>query len=309
MVAEYAITRILGNELPPRDIAGLRLKALQHIARNEYLPENTPRLWLVNRILDDDYRKAVITILAEAKQSYIEEAIDWSEFIGAYPRDKRLQSLININKARNRCLAEGRCLAKFTFVLDGDCFFDQQSWETSQQFILADQASNPERRYYALPMQRLNIETLEPMSTGDERFEEPVIVFRQDAELSFDEMLPFGQDDKQDLLHRLGLHQSNQRWFMMNEDSACAVGGYVLHLQTGGHELDRDVGQRMAARAESLDGLLERADLKASIYLRNRNQFIKLFRFKMARWLGRLGFKAFTAKTVVKAILCSLSHR
>ena len=49
---KFCVSRILGNELPPRDEKGSRIKSLQFILDNENFGLN--RMWVLNRIHDKE---------------------------------------------------------------------------------------------------------------------------------------------------------------------------------------------------------------------------------------------------------------
>jgi hypothetical protein len=95
----------------------------------------------------------------------------------------------------------------------------------------------------------------------------------------FDESLPFGQNEKQEFLERVGLIRAGESW-SQSAEAICALGGVVRHLQTGHEEVESDFRKRMLARQQSLDSVLERADELAEQQLGIRAQWLTLLSFK-----------------------------
>lgn len=281
----FTIARILGNELPPRDTCGSRLEVLKYIINHEHIAPNTVRLWLLNRIPDNSYFEQLREVLEAADQQYVVEHIDWPAYTAAGSRSDKLRILININQARNRCIYEGRKLADFTVVLDGDCFFDNEAWLASSKFVLEDQIANPWRKYYAHSSHRLTLESMQPVHEGTIKLEEAMVVFRHDADLVFDESLPFGQGDKQEFLMRVGLEQRGESWHQITPSSLCAIGGLVRHLQTGPDDVESDVLVRMSVRKKSLTILLSQADKMAEQKLVQSRNLANLIHFVLTKWL------------------------
>ncbi|MBY0551191.1 MAG: hypothetical protein K2W95_28180 [Candidatus Obscuribacterales bacterium] len=300
---KYVITRIIGNELPPRDRQGSRLGALKFIVENEYVASDASRLWLLNRVLDSSLLSELKQILDLAGERYVEESVDWKVYIAAFSRNARLTALININKARNRCFEEGRQLADFVMVLDGDCFFDKQAWIKSTNFIVNDQLTNVDRKYYAHSSHRLILDSPLPVDQGKMKLEEPMLVFRADADRLFDESLPFGIGDKQELLSQLGLRRVGESWLQPELDSLAALGGFVLHLQTGSSEVESDFRVRIRVRNESLNILLKKADRLAELELLRGKQWWTLFKFKLCRCLAELLAAPKKIKQMVKRLI------
>ena len=64
------LSRIIGNDLPPRHSSGQNLRNLRFILENEPDLADCSKRWIVNRITDPDVEKAVIATLEEHRQSY-----------------------------------------------------------------------------------------------------------------------------------------------------------------------------------------------------------------------------------------------
>jgi hypothetical protein len=263
----YVICRVLGNELPPRDLPGARMLAFDHIKANESLPPDSRRLWVLNRILDDERRDRLRERLQQSGEKYIELAIDWDAYGRAKSRAEKLTALVGINNARNEAFKVASGLGSFIVILDEDCFFDEDTQQLTFNSLQADQRAYPSRRYYAVPMARVTVNNghCGPFSPDD--LEEPLLVVRSDAQQLFDESLPFGNSDKSELLRRLGLRVRGKRWYALSSEGPCAVLGTILHVNTGPDEIEVDGWARYLSRRESLNRLMRQADELASRHL------------------------------------------
>ena len=72
--------RVLGNDLPPRHKAGQILQNVRFILNNEPKFPNTRKVWLLNRIVDEDYEKALIQLLDSYEQEYLRIPFEISEY-------------------------------------------------------------------------------------------------------------------------------------------------------------------------------------------------------------------------------------
>jgi hypothetical protein len=282
---KFIITRIIGNELSPRDMAGTRLRTLKFILDNERLPHDISRYWLINRVLDDDLARQIKTILDAAGEAYGETQIDWQQYESAFSYADRVRILIGINQARNQCIRYGKQLSEFTVVLDGDNYFEPQAWMSLTQSIIDDQKENSLRKYYAIPIQRTVLSGREYVAAQNEKLEEPIIVFRFDSDLDFDELRAFGDDDKQELLRRLQLQRVAEGWFELGPDGPCKIVGSVKHLQTGSEGAETNVSIRMRLRRQSLNLLIARANRILERRLLSSGRLLALLLFVAKSWL------------------------
>lgn len=247
----FAICRIIGNELPPRDRPGARLAALQHVIESD---PHVDRFWVLNHIHDPWYRDRVVDLLRVYGQSFSEVTFDSARYARLSTRFERLAYAINVNHARNVAIALTRPRYDFAVCLDQDCFFTPELWARAADFITDDQTHCPERQYYGLMMKRLTDGlTTDASGLPDE---EPQLVFRRDAELLFDPDVPFGHDSKLSLLRRLGYLWPT---FALEGDR-CRTAGLVLHVPSGTDEAETDFATRVSRRLASLDALLRRLD-------------------------------------------------
>lgn len=266
-MATYAICRILGNELPPRDLPGSRLAVFDYILNHEYREDGTERIWILNRIMDQQSLNTIKDKLKASNERYIELGIDWSEYAASLSRTKRITTLVGINQARNEAFKAGAAIADFVFVLDGDCFFDKSTWTSAIAEIDRDQSDHQNRKYYALPIARVFLEDSPAFKLEQVELEEPVLVFRKDATELFDETAVFGKDDKVLLLLKLGLRSQQDHWYALNSEGACLVVGRILHLCSTSKEVELDVWARHIVRRESLNRILAKADEVAARHI------------------------------------------
>ncbi len=256
------ICRILGNEMPPRDVRGERLKALNWILNNEPNFPSSHKFWLINGVIDNELKSDYKLTLEANKQDY-----DFRPFSNKYcpslPFYEKVRLAIDINGARNECIERMVGLYRFIAILDGDCFFTQESWDELQNTISLDQAGHSPVKYYSIPTQRLS-----PGDPGKmiNNLTEAMIVFRNDAELRFDESRRFGDSPKQELLWRLGHSRERDRSQELIYPGLCISTSRVYHYAHGdAAELDHD--HRGTLRSESLKILIDKIDM--GIYGKN----------------------------------------
>lgn len=254
---KLGIIRVLGNELPPRDPPGSRLRSLEFVLGREQ-DLHVPTRWVVNRLHDAAYREAVLRILQQCNQSYVEIPFDPEIYKTQSTDHGRLLYAVNINGARNFAIRLGAQCHDFTAVLDQDCYFTPALWQEFRETVLSDQARQPRRQCYALAMKRmLNPEKDDHRSLPDT---EPQLVFRKDCRLSFRENLRFGQGDKVDLLHDIGFGAAPA--FRLRGD-ICRMAGTVLHWSFAEPAVEGNTANRVEMRRCSLARLLERLGVQA----------------------------------------------
>jgi hypothetical protein len=230
---DFALYRIIGNDLVPRHAKGQSRGNVAFILENEPEFEACEKRWIINRIVDSGEEAAIIGLLEKHDQPYLRIPFDRGEygslrwdagglpapdwiFSKAYERldetDKQLVQLhirrhktlyaMNNNGARNAALADGRTRAKWVLPLDGNCYFTAEGFASLRQRIEAA----PWHPYVILSMARIidNSLLLDP-DFMPETDEEPQVVFRSDALECFDDSIPYGRRPKVELLWRLGV--------------------------------------------------------------------------------------------------------
>ena len=189
---KFSICRIIGNELPPRDEPGSRLQSLKYVL-DRTIP-GIDHFWIVNHIIDEDYRGKVLELLNQYGQFYQELVFDPDEYKNATCPYERLRYAININPARNTAIGIGLKNHDFSAILDGDCYFTQDNWNQ----VVATIENDPGQDYYLLKMKRICVQEPEDVSTIPD--DEDQIIFGHKSNSLFDPQLCFGHSDKVNLL-------------------------------------------------------------------------------------------------------------
>ncbi|GFE66224.1 alginate lyase family protein [Litoreibacter roseus] len=274
--SDYAFIRIIGNDLPPRHQTGQSLKNVQFILENEPDFPNCEKLWLLNRIRNQDDEVAIVQALEAAGHEYIKIPFSLDEYAAApldfslFPshqyifgrefhdldlpaQDRGITSIyrhrnnyaMNNNGARNAALEWGRSRAKWVLPWDGNCFVTGEDWDR----FVSDIASQEDHRYFVVPMVRLasNDVALDRMDP-DDATEEPQIAFRCDAGEMFDGSFPYGRRPKVELLVRLGV-EGPWRWNKLDpwdlkankpvpDSHLIGKAGMVRRLDSGRNDLE-----------------------------------------------------------------------
>lgn len=262
---KFAIVRILGNENPPRDVPGERLKSLDFILKNEPSFPDTIKLFLLNRFVDPIFRSQIEGLLSEHHARYMELPLNWDK-LKTMQQNKATDEALNlevigINSARNAAVGYGHMFATTAILLDGDCIFDQEGWNQFKQ-TTEEQPS----QYYSLPMARIPFEQYGQKLTAS--LEESQLAFRDDSSLRFDANKLFGNNDKLDLLFRLGHDATPLTPHLKIEGDQTKLAGYILHLQTGKTNTESSVHVRVDERKESLRRLFDKVRAMAEDFNR-----------------------------------------
>jgi hypothetical protein len=280
------LTRVIGNDFPPRQAAGQNLTNLRFILENEPDLADCSKRWIVNRVADPEVEKAVIAALEEHRQSYSRIGFRLKEFALLH-RDRapagwrdsnesdvigdlvpearrallraerpRIAYAIPINAARNQALREARNHADWILPFDGNCFMSQEAWADIRAFL----GGRPGLRYLTVAMARLaGHDGVFDRAARAKADGEPQIMFHRDAALAFDESYPYGRRDKAELLWRLGVAGAWDRWRDDPWDpprpkpsatkGEVGSAGWVVRLPSG--RAEQDVGHA-AARERGL---------------------------------------------------------
>lgn len=248
----FGICRVIGNELPPRDTTGAKLRTLRTVLAQDV---GVRQIWVLNHLHNPDYRNDVVEALQNAGHSYFEISCDGRHYASLTSRRERLRYAININAARNIAIELTRQYCEFAVSLDQDCVFTPDAWTEMREYIAWDQCRNPGRMYYGLMMKRLC--TGGRVTAGEMPDEEPQLVVRSDARMLFDTRRCFGDGDKAMLLHQLGYGPAPL--FILYGDR-CRTAGVVYHVPAGPDLAETDIRLRMQLRSESLDLLIRSLD-------------------------------------------------
>lgn len=237
---DYALLRIVGNDLPLRHDPNQTLTNLEFTLKNESDFDGCIKIWVLNRIIDPVKKQSIIDLLDKYGKKYLdipyvaEEMvktpfafdalpIDHYKLTREYPklskRNKKIVDavtlkyknmyLMNNNGARNTALEAGRELAKWVFPWDGNCYLTDQAWESIREGL----KNRDDLHYHIVPMDRvLSNEDLLTDGYEPRPFEEPQMIFREDAELKFNNERMYGFKPKVDLLKKLGVPGKWDEW-------------------------------------------------------------------------------------------------
>lgn len=274
----FALYRIIGNDLYPRHKKGQSLENLRFILKNEPKLKNCEKIYVVNRIINNEDEKAIIKLLEVHKQHYLRIPFQPSEYktigfdtgclpdpgylfsreferlipekqarlIGAVYRLKN-NYVMNNNGARNFALNHGKEIAKWVLPWDGNCFITSSAWESVRSSV----CNSPYLKYFAVPMARVtNNNQLLIDDFIPDPVEEPQLIFRSDSKESFNENYCYGRRPKVELFWRLGIPGKWDKWKndpwdqkpgpLSEEAYQFGVAGWVARLFSGMELLEKD---------------------------------------------------------------------
>jgi hypothetical protein len=247
---DIAIVRVVGNELPPRDPKGSKIQALRFVLENENL-RGVPRAWVVNRIINKEYKKLIYKILEG--ETTTEIPFITSEYKKCQTFYEKIVYSCNLNGGRLGGM-EFCKNHRFLAVLDQDCYYTEQEWKKIVEFIEKDQ-SNFDTKYYLTATKRIHIDNI-PVDLNEVPDDEPMIIFRNDAELTYDPNVRFGDDNKRKLLRKLGVEANIREHKITITSDIVKMAGNVCHIAFGDEMIEKDVDLRVKIRQESLDRLI-----------------------------------------------------
>jgi len=297
MDPKFVIYRIIGNSLPPRHGPEDTYKNLQFALENEPDLPSCDKRWLLNRLVDLEVEAKCIKLILASGQKYhtipFDEESYKKTFLDASGMPKSLNpfaeesggkagsgeakewifrhkslAAIGLNDARNRAIELGRADALWTLPLDGWCYFTSQAWDRFAEGV----AQNADALYGILPLARVKDNAyLGEMTTAPEAAEEPQIAFRRDAPDRFNEKLRYGNQNKSELLVRLGVPGPWEKWEPAYWDTtpqieAIApgrffVGGWAYRLASGaGGSVEISSSSRYTARINGVQRFVQKLD-------------------------------------------------
>lgn len=222
---KIAIYRIIGAELPPRDVPDTRARVTDYILRNDPKAPEVTYHWIFNRIPSLRLRWLLRSMILrdDPHASIMLLPFDKSA-LTAFDQDQKVLQGIGINYARNRAIIDGqaRCY-DWVAVLDGDCMFRQEGLNT---FVRACRQSVKD--CLGLPMQRCIVDA-DGQQNNVGPLSEPQLAFSQRSTWRFDETIPFGKGDKVELLSRLGFFSASRHISLLS-NQYCDVPTLVDHI-------------------------------------------------------------------------------
>jgi hypothetical protein len=178
---------------------------------------------------------------------------DEQDRVGARLYRHKNNYVMNNNGARNAALRQGRSLAKWVMPWDGNCFLTEGAFEELREAV----RRRPWIPYVLVRMVRLKKnEDVFKTNGWSEALEEPQVMFRRDAAMSFDPAFPYGRRPKVELLWRLGVPGPWDAWGVEPWDLPCP--GY--HVDAGAYDRTSWVARLTAAPTDDAAGPLTARD-------------------------------------------------
>ena len=299
MDPKFVIYRIIGNSLPPRHGPEDTYSNLQFALENEPDLPSCDKRWLLNRLVDPEVEAKCIKLISARGQKYHTIQLDEESYKKAFldasgmpkslnpfaqagskaDKDLLAQSTewifrhkslaaINLNNARNTAIELGRKDALWTLPLDGWCYFTAEGWDGFTE----NAVRNKEALYGAIPLVRLkdNVQ-LSTLTAPPELTGEPQLAFRRDAPDRFYERLRYGNQNKSELLVRLGVPGVWEKWRLAFWDTTPQldviapnrffIGGWVYRLESGASDkVETNDANRFAARFEGVRRFVQQLD-------------------------------------------------
>ena len=246
--------RILGNDLPPRHSSNQTLTNLLFILQNEPSFINVTKIWILNRIVNEQVERVLIALLNQYNRLYIRIPFDWDEYRQIpyyfplhYPSDEYFDSLqfyrlssidkirlidilyseknlyvMNNNGARNFALRHGKhqTRAQWLMIFDGNCYLSQDGFDEIRHALLIN---GSHKQYFLVSMGRLTDNNNIFHTRTINMTAEPQIIFRRDSTVEFLETMRYGLGPKEELLVHLGAMKGFWRRFEWEPDGRKAL--------------------------------------------------------------------------------------
>ena len=229
----YLMIRIIGNDLPGLHGKNQTYDNLKYTLENECPFENVDKMVILNRIVDKNKEKRLITLLNKHKIKYLripfesknflklgqlhltEDDINKTNLRSPLPHMQKIikelnpfsHYLINNNGCRNFAKNYGKQKGyEWTFVLDSNSYFRKEDFEN----IVKNIKSNT--RYIIIPQVRLADGQLtnDIIATDSKKIDklpkkEPQVAFHANAEYEFQKHIPYGCGPKAEFITALGV--------------------------------------------------------------------------------------------------------
>lgn len=279
----FALIRILGNDLYPRHRKGQTYDNLKFVLENEENFPDCEKFWIVNRIVCPEEESRIEALLKLHNQAYEKIPYDQATYqsierdFSIFPTTDFLDSdaykalskkqqidaraasyhtknkyVMNNNGARNHALRLGKSMAKWVLPWDGNCFLTPKAWSEISGTIL----KHPQYTHFLTPMARVNDNQslLDQNATPPAR-EEPQVIFRADSTTEFNEEFYYGRRPKVELFWTLGIPGPWDTW----EDAAWdpsrrEVADDAFQFSTAGWVARTASGMPLQEQGSSLSG-------------------------------------------------------
>lgn len=276
----FALVRIIGNDLEPRSKVGTSYDHLKYIIENEYPFENCTKKFILNRIIDQEQLTKMKELLDLTPFEYIVINVDWDEYGKAKSQADLFRSLTHINAVRNLCLDMFKDDYEVVLPFDGDCFFRLDGW---MRFMSSVEEGNG---YAVIQMGRCSdsypdlysnkvqswFETYRYGGKLIQAATEPQIAFiSKEYDLAYDESLDYSELARIDLLWSIGMrgvwddmyHIKYLKTLLKRKSKyfgKSCQGGWCYRLPSGVPEADLDNSVRAKLKDQAIRGLIENAD-------------------------------------------------
>ena len=275
---KFDLWRILGNDLPPRHDPAQTEANLSFIINHETRFDNCNKKFLLNRIVDDKKLERLIDEITKNEMGYSVIPFEKDIFDTLGDREKKAAYLTNLNPARNFCISKSLDQgADVVCPMDGGMFFRDDGW--SRLEIVCKE--NPKDGFFSLATWRVSeyrdaIDmTSRPILFSTYKFgdtsavgpTEFQLIFTRHADCFFDDDLVYGNEDKVELLYRLGIpglwdHWNPYLYELATKKQSTFYGevknsSFVCRLPSGNPEADADNQLRGKLRKQGLNSLID----------------------------------------------------
>ena len=241
---EIGFYRIIGSPLPPRHNESQLWDNLKYLIHAEPPLERAKKIFVLNR-LEPTLNSEVRDFIEKNGHEAVSLPFDFDEYKpfqmddtygltkemwNPYLTDKfaRMNArlyVMNNNGARNFALRDGlRRGWSWTLPFDGNCIFDTTTW---RQFLSdLDDAKANEKAYVAIPLMRTLLNPANNTLVRNGAPGEHQVAFNKHAKLQFDPTQPYGHRPKVNLLWRLGVPGSWDKWSRdapFRSDGPCVI--------------------------------------------------------------------------------------
>ncbi|PNP97630.1 glycosyltransferase [Moraxella sp. RCAD0137] len=298
--SKIALYRIIGNNHPLLQNYEQTVENINKILEDETTFEDVDKVYILNRITNNDLKNKLIEVLHKYNAAYEEiiydpqvyqkigydflnlpvtdswffETDSWQRLVmHTELRESKNRYLINNNGARNFAIKHGQD-RKYRWVMpwDGNCFLSDTQMSDIKKVFAEHQDDSI--KYILTPMQRImkNVQASKTSISGDAQ-EEPQISFRFDALERFNEERVYGNQPKVELFKRLGVKGIWDDWHFLAPwrpleykpatDGASSVlyASSVFRLSSGNKSAIQQASQRNILRKQAIISYIDSMEI------------------------------------------------